>query len=322
MEQKSDLTPREKAAQRFRARFLADSAAYEAKLAELSAKIPGFASVTAEIESTAMKAFQCAIDGGDFGELRSATESVRDKRRALLVSCGYPPDAADRKYRCEKCSDSGFVGLEMCPCLRREIALASLEASGLGKLVETQGFDTFSLDFYKGRERDLMEANAKKLALYAYGFSEKTKENLLLMGATGLGKTHLTTSVAKVVIERGFDVLYRPAGEFFGVFNRQRFGDGHEGDGAERGFFECDLLILDDLGTEAVTQYTVSWLYDVINHRLNAEKPTIINTNLTEDGLRSRYDDRIASRLLFNFTPILFVGRDVRDQKTRRPTGG
>ena len=114
-------------------------------------------------------------------------------------------------------------------------------------------------------------------------------------------------------------MTYRPAGEFFAVFNRQRFGDGYEGDGAERIFFDSDLLILDDLGTEVTTQYTVSWLYDVVNYRMNAEKPTIINTNLSEAGLRERYDDRVTSRLLFNYTPLYFVGHDVRDQISRKP---
>ena len=319
METKSELTPREKAVKTFRERFLADSAAYEANIAALSAKIPRFAELTAKLEATGLTAFRAAINGGDIGEVRRETEAIRRERGELLVSHGYPEDAADRKYRCEICSDSGFIGLDMCKCLKREISRAALEASGLGKLVDTQSFGTFSLDYYKGREFDLMQANVRKMATYAYGFKDETKENLLLMGATGLGKTHLTTSVASVVIERGYDVIYRPAGEFFAVFNRQRFGDGYEGDGAERAFFECDLLILDDLGTEAVTQYTVSWLYDVINYRLNAAKPMIINTNLTQDGVRARYDDRIASRLLFNFTPLLFVGRDVRDQKSREP---
>ena len=314
---KNEPTPRERAAERFRGRLLADNAAFDANLARLSAEIPGFAEITAELEATGLKCFHCAINGGDVDPLRRETKKLRKARCDLLAAHGYPPDAADRKYRCEKCSDSGFVGLEMCSCLKRELTLAAIESSGLGKLIETQNFKSFSLDYYQGRERDLMRATRNRIERYASEFSEKTTENLLLMGATGLGKTHLTTSLAKVVIEKGFDVLYRPAGEFFAVFNRQRFGDGYEGDGAERGFFEADLLILDDLGTEAVTQYTLSWLYDVINSRLNAEKPTIINTNLSEEALRERYDDRIASRLLFNYTPLYFVGRDVRDQKTR-----
>ncbi len=318
MDTKNSRSLREQASQNFRNRFLQDEEDYKRKLEELSSSLPGFAELSAELEATGLKALQTALSGGDIALVRRETEELRRRRSELLTSHGYAPDAADRKYRCAKCSDSGFVELEMCSCLRSELTLASLEASGLGKLVRTQSFETFSLSHYVGREQALMKAIGARLFSFAKNFSEKSTENFLMIGGTGLGKTHLATSVARVVVEKGYNVLYRPAQELFAVFNRQRFGDGFEGDGAEREFFDCDLLIIDDLGTEVTTQYTVSWLYDVVNSRLNAEKPTVINTNLTEDALRSRYDDRITSRLLFNYTPLFFVGHDIRDQKAQR----
>lgn len=318
MDMKSERSLREQTSQNFRDRFLRDEEDYRRKLEELTVTVPGFAELSAELEATGLKALRAAIGGGDIAEVRRETEELRRRRCELLVAHGYAPDEADRQYRCEKCSDSGFVGLEMCSCLRRELTLASLEASGLGRLIRTQSFETFSLTHYVGREQALMKAIATRLFSFAKNFSGESTDNFLMIGGTGLGKTHLATSVAKVVVEKGYDVLYRPAQELFAVFNRQRFGDGFEGDGAEREFFDCDLLIIDDLGTEVTTQYTVSWLYDVVNSRLNAEKPTIISTNLTEDAIRSRYDDRITSRLLFNYTPLFFVGRDIRDQKAQK----
>lgn len=314
---KDERSLREKASRAFRERFLQDEENYRKKLGELSVSVPGFAELSAELEATGLKALRAAIGGGDISGVRKETEELRRRRSSLLVAHGYAPDEADRRYRCEKCSDSGFVGLNMCQCLRRELTVAALEASGLGKLIRTQSFETFSLEHYSGREKALMKAIGARLFSFAKNFSEKTSDSFLLIGGTGLGKTHLATSVARVVVEKGYDVLYRPAQELFAVFNRQRFGDGFEGDGAERVFFDCDLLIIDDLGTEVTTQYTVSWLYDVVNSRMNAEKPTIISTNLTEDALRSRYDDRITSRLLFNYTTLFFVGRDIRDQKAQ-----
>lgn len=312
----TDNDVRRRVSEAFDRRRIADEEAYNARLAELSQTVPGFADVSEALKATGLRAYQAAIRGEGVEELRRETDALRKKRRELLAAAGYPEDYADRKYRCGKCSDSGFVGLNMCSCLRRELTLAALDESGLGKLVRKQSFDNFSLDYYEGRDRAIMTMNVARLRAFAEGFSQKTAENLLLIGGTGLGKTHLASAVTRVVIEKGYDVVYRPAGEFFAVFNRQRFGDGREGDGSERAFFRCDLLILDDLGTEVTTQYTVSWLYDVINYRLNEEKPTMISTNLTEDALRSRYDDRITSRIFGSYVPLVFTGSDVRAKKT------
>lgn len=307
---------RERAVREFREQFNEDSREYENTLATLREKVPGFAALTAELEATSLKLLRAAAAGQGVSSISDETAMLRKKREDLLESCGYPRDAAERKYRCEKCSDSGFVGLKMCSCLRERITRASLEDSGLGKLIDNQSFENFSLGYYEGRTRELVKQNAVRLREFALSFDRSTKDNFLLIGATGLGKTHLTTSAAKEVIRRGYDVVYRTAQEMFAVFNRQRFGDGFEGDGSERIFFDADLLIVDDLGTEVTTQYTVSWLYDVINSRLNAEKPMIFNTNLSEEELRQRYADRITSRLFGSFTPLYFFGKDVRAQKT------
>lgn len=290
---------------------------YDARIAEASAAVPGFAELTKELSSTGLRIFASSIGGGkaDLEAIRRETEEIRSKRSALLTAAGYPADYADRRYRCEKCSDSGYVDLKMCSCLRREFIVAGMENSGLGKLLATQSFENFSLRFYSGRDEVIMKHNADKLRKFAENFSSETTESFLLLGATGLGKTHLSTSVAKVVIERGYNVLYRTAQDIMSVFERQRFGDGHQGDGTEREFFEADLLIIDDLGTEVVTQYTVSWLYDIINSRTNEDKPTIINTNLTQEELRARYADRITSRIFGEFLPLMFTGRDIRLQK-------
>ena len=138
------------------------------------------------------------------------------------------------------------------------------------------------------------------------------------MGQTGLGKTHLSTAVAHRIIERGFDVFYTGAIEMFSDFERARFGMGEDkrdatGDIAR--YTECDLLILDDLGTEATNQFTTSCLYLVLNNRINLHRPTIINTNLTGAEIKSRYADRITSRLFGEFKVLRFEGQDIRLQK-------
>ena len=134
----------------------------------------------------------------------------------------------------------------------------------------------------------------------------------MLVGGTGLGKTHLSTSVAKTVIERGYDVLYVCAIDMFADFEQKQFGNGEDN---TRRYFDCDLLIIDDLGTELTNQFTVSCLYNVINSRINSAKSTFINTNLSKKEIETKYAERITSRLFGEYYPLVFTGVDVRKQK-------
>ena len=144
-------------------------------------------------------------------------------------------------------------------------------------------------------------------------------QSLLFLGGTGLGKTHLSTAVARTVIARGYDVFYNSAVGMISDFECRRFGNGlAQGDADDTArYTECDLLIIDDLGTEVVNQFTLSCLYHVLNTRLNLSKPTLISTNLASGDLRKTYSDRITSRLLGEYLLIPFYGIDVRRQKTQ-----
>jgi DNA replication protein DnaC len=203
--------------------------------------------------------------------------------------------------------------------MRRALILAACESSGLGILMQTQSFQSFSLDYYaEGQERETMARNLALMQQYAESFAEN-EDNLILCGATGLGKTHLSTAVARRVIERGFDVYYTTALQMFSDFEHARFGTGT---GAAPSvpitrYTECDLLILDDLGTEVSNQFTNSCLYLVLNNRINLRRPTIISTNLSGREIKARYTDRIASRILGDFKPLIFIGTDIRRQKLK-----
>ena len=247
-------------------------------------------------------------------EIRRENEQLRRKRALLLTSNGYPADWLDIKYNCQKCSDTGYEGIEMCSCMRRELTLAGFASSGLATLIESQSFENFSLDFYSGADRRSAEHNFESLRAYAEKFDKDTKTSWLLLGATGLGKTHLSTSVAKVVIERGYDVVYESAQGMISDFEAVRFGRDYESRRDER-YAECDLLIIDDLGTEVSNQFTVSCIYNVLTERINKKLPTIINTNLSQSEIRERYADRITSRLFGEYRPLLFSGVDIRRQK-------
>ena len=201
--------------------------------------------------------------------------------------------------------------------MRRELTLAGYESSGLGHLMAQQSFDSFSLQYYTGADRAAMEVNYHSLRDFAAQFATRRGENWLLIGATGLGKTHLSTSVAKAVIDAGFDVVYDTAQGVFSAFETARFGRGDGDSAATDRYFHCDLLILDDLGTELTNTFTISCLYNLINTRLNARRATLINTNLSYAELRSRYADRITSRLFGEFHLLSFTGKDVRAQKLK-----
>ncbi len=249
--------------------------------------------------------------------LKARNDALIEKRNALLVANGYPADYSDVKYECEKCADSGYVDGKMCECMKKALVLAGYESSGLGGLIRTQSFDNFSLEYYRtgGANFAAMERVLSGLRNFAEGFTSCTYRNYLLLGGTGLGKTHLSTSVAKAVIDRGFDVLYVSAVGMMSDFEKKRFQNGDSGDVNLDRYYSADLLIIDDLGTELVNQFTLSCLYDVINSRINNRKCTFINTNYSKKEIEAKYNERITSRLFGEYYPILFSGTDIRRQK-------
>ncbi len=297
----------------------------ERRSAELHAKSPAVAEIDKKLSAVGVKIAMAAIGAGPayrerIAEVERENIALQQQRAALLAEMGYPADYTKPPYECPRCEDSGFVGTKMCDCMRKELVMAAFESSGLGVLMQTQSFENFTPDYYTNPdERAMMLRNFEMLRQYAEGFSE-TADSLVLCGATGLGKTHLSTAVARRVIERGFDVYYASALQMFSDFEHTRFGTGMADapsvDIAR--YSECDLLILDDLGTEVVNQFTNSCLYLVLNNRINMRRPTIISTNLTGKEIKARYTDRIASRILGDFKPLLFVGTDVRRQKLGR----
>ena len=250
-------------------------------------------------------------------ELRDESGRLAAKRASALASLGYPADFTEPKFVCDKCEDSGYDGLNICSCLRRELVRIGYESSGLGALLSKQSFDNFSLKYFSGSEKTVMEQNFTICKNYAEGFG-RDSESLLLMGNTGLGKTHLSTSIAGAVIEKGFDVVYETSQNLVSLFSAEQFGrtlpDGSAARSSER-YFNCELLIVDDFGTEVINQFSVSCFYNLINTRINKGLPMIINTNLSREEIKNKYTDRIASRLFGEFIVLAFPGKDVRMQK-------
>ena len=297
----------------------------DARRAELQAKIPELAKFDRAIADVGIRGVYATIGGGENAQqkikmLEEESLSLQEARASLLREYGYPEDYTSVRYECSTCSDTGYVDGKMCNCMRMALIMEGYRSSGISRLLQTQTFDTFSLDYYKSNSKayDRMKQNLEMARKFASDFDGEDSGNLLMLGGTGLGKTHLSSAIAKAVIDRGFDVLYVSVMDMVSDFEQERFGNGYSNTQADVSkYFECELLILDDLGTEVANQFTVSTLYNIINTRLSKNLSTIISTNLNSKDLRDRYWDRITSRLFGEFTPLIFEGTDVRLQKLK-----
>ena len=294
-----------------------------ARRMELYAAIPAVRELDAELARTGMEIMGAISTGADvtsaLNRIRKKNQDLLEARADLLRANGYATDYSDIHYECEVCGDTGFVGTCMCACMRRALVEAGYESSGIGGLIRTQTFENFSLEYYKeSGNAERMRQDLERMKSFAENFGRETYRNYLFLGGTGLGKTHMSTAVAKAVIERGFDVAYVTAVGMIRDFNAKHFDKGVGMKTDPDRYTEVDLLIVDDLGAEITNQFTISCLYDLINQRINNRKCTIFNTNLSFRELETRYGERIASRLLGEYVPVMFKGTDIRRQKIQK----
>lgn len=266
-----------------------------------------------QLQTTGLRLFRTACEGGaDVSErlaaIKAENVALQEKKKSLLRMLGLPEDYTEIKYTCSACNDSGYLPSgSKCACLRQLLAEAELRFSGIGAVAEEQTFATFRL--LPGRPD--MQRNLAKCREYAESFLPGKSSNLLLMGATGLGKTHLCSAIAHRVIEKGFRVVYESMQNVVNDFQYDRF---HTVENAQRSrrYLNAELLILDDVGTEMPGNASSSVLYQVVNTRLNNRQPFLINTNLTGTELLERYEDRVCSRLLGQCEVIRMEGSDYR----------
>lgn len=255
--------------------------------------------------------------------LKAANLALQADRAERLTELGLPMDYLDEIVSCPICRDSGTVDGRPCVCLKalynREM---TRELSGLLRHGD-ESFERFDLSLYDEQPlagsavspRFAMERILEQCRKYADSFPA-VSSNLLFQGGTGLGKTYLSACIARVVADKGYSVCYDSASSALEAFETQKFA--RDPDAAEaasvrvRRMLDCDLMILDDLGTEMVTSVSVSALYTLINSRLNAGKKTIISTNLGDEELQRKYNPQICSRIIGEFVRFRFVGRDIR----------
>ncbi len=294
---------------------------------------PRIRAIDRELSSTAISVIRAAMNSGEDPEkavarLRDRNLSLQAERGELLRGMRLPPDYLNYKPLCPVCGDSGYDGGKICLCLKKRYTRLLKEQLSTVLPINDQNFTAFRLDYYSTRQdsrlglspRENMEYNLDECRAYANGFSASSP-NLLLHGSTGLGKTFLSTCIAEAVSERGFSVAYDTAINILAAYETIKFGSGDGEAAAARAarYERADLLIIDDMGTEMGTAFTVSALYNLINNRLMAKRPMIINTNLPPAALSEKYSPAVASRLLGEFMPLRFFGDDIRMLKKKEP---
>lgn len=263
-------------------------------------------------------------DGPEISDIRRRNLDLQAQRLELLKSMGVDPAALDAAPACPRCGDTGWADGEMCACLRELCTQEQIrELSSLLSLSEEQTFDRARLDVYSDQvwpavgksPRANMEGVIALCRSYAEQFDRFPFKNLFFSGATGLGKTFLSGCIAREVSQRGFSVVYDTAINLFAAFEARKFSRDEQARDDTRRYLGCDLLILDDLGSELTTPFVQSALYELINTRLTAGKATVISSNLTMEDVRGRYSPQVASRLAGEYRTLPFFGEDIRLQR-------
>lgn len=259
--------------------------------------------------------------------LQQKAQLTTKKRKALLVHYGFSEDYLDLRYQCNDCKDTGFINRKKCHCFKQSIVNILYSQSNIKSAIEKENFNTFSYDYYPDNyidestnlsPRDNMRRILDQCNDFIKNFN-KSDQNLLIYGNTGVGKTFLTNCIAKELLDRSQTVIYLTAFQLFDILEKKKFNKAPENSDEIQNQFDyildCDLLIIDDLGTELTNSFINTQLYLCINERYLREKSTIISTNLSLNNINSEYSERIFSRIISNYTLLKIIGEDIRLKK-------
>lgn len=265
------------------------------------------------------------------GQLKKKLSLFIAQKKELLISGGFPADYLELSYTCPDCRDTGYIGTDKCHCFKKAIVDLLYTQSNLQEVLKQENFSTFSLDYYSGNHIDPLTGRSSLEAIqtalricHEFVDTFQTEfRNLLFYGDTGVGKTFLSHCIAKEIMDSQRSVLYFSAARLFDYFAENTFGrkEPASADTYEH-IYGCDLLIIDDLGTELPNNFTVSQLFACLNERILRKKSTIISTNLALEDINSMYSERIFSRISSCYTMLRLTGDDIRIQKKLLKLGG
>lgn len=292
---------------------------------EVYEQIPRLRALDHTISELSVQKARKLLDGDETAlvSLRNDLRLLFEEKRLLLKKHGYPDDYLTLTYTCPDCQDTGYIGNEKCHCFKKSIIDFLYTQSNVKEILKQENFDTFSTEYYSKEEKDPLTGrssyDAMETALRScMDFVRRFRtdfQNLLLYGDTGVGKTFLTHCVAKELLDDGYSVIYFTASQLFDVFAKKQFDKDEHASLDYEHIYDCDLLIIDDLGTEFSNTFTTSQLFVCLNERLLRKKSTIISTNLRLDDLRTLYSERMFSRLTTAYQALRMTGEDIRIQK-------
>ena len=296
----------------------------EKRVEEVYRRIPAVREIDSAVGARALQRARQLLegDGEAKARLKKELDELGEQRAALLEAYGYPRDYMEPRYVCPDCRDTGYVNGEKCHCFKRAQLRLLYAQSHIDDILRRENFSTFSYSCFDNVQ--ILPAIGKTVAQYmkevagwcreyVRRFSEE-RGNILFTGNTGVGKTFLSNCIAKELLDRYYSVLYLSAGDLFELFSKNRFESRAEEEIRDtcQSVMDCDLLIIDDLGTEVNNSFTSSQLFYCINDRLNNKRSTIISTNLSLNMIRDNYTDRVTSRIISGYQVIPLYGEDLR----------
>ncbi len=288
---------------------------------ELYSAIPTLSQLDEEVSRVSVSSITAIFNGESIESAASASRrklsELKDRRTKLIESAGFPADYLEPPYDCPDCKDTGYINGKRCHCFKQAAINIVYKQSNLSNILSKENFDFFDLNVYDEDNSTTSPRATAQIALErAQNFVQHFKEkggNLLLLGQTGCGKTFLSNCIAKALLDEGISVIYFTATGLFKVFEDQTFKK--KVDDLPDQIFDCDLLIIDDLGTELPNNFTITKLFQCLNERLLRNKSTVISTNLSLEQMRDTYSERITSRVFSNYDAIRLIGDDIRIKK-------
>ena len=293
---------------------------------EVYQKLPEFKALDESISILSVQYGKKLLNGDAraLASLKEELEILRSSKKNLLISAGFPENYLEPIYDCPDCKDTGYIGNQKCHCFKRAVIGLLYEQSNIKEFPTEASFDNFSLDFYSpsiydkstGRSaRTIMEDTLKICHRFIDTFG-KEFQNLFFYGSVGVGKTFLSTCIAREIMDREFSVLYFSAPQLFSALSQPKF-DKNDVDAKNMSehIFNCDLLIIDDLGSEYTNAFIAAQFFTCINERLIHRKSTIISTNLSLESIADLYTERSFSRITSSYALLKIIGDDIRIKK-------
>ena len=291
----------------------------EENLRKVRETIPEYKQTEDKITDLAMECAKKTLEGdaGAVSGMKADIEKLINVQKDLLKKNGFADDFLEEKHVCPDCNDTGYINGEKCHCLKQAILCVTYRQSNIDEILQRENFDTLRYDLYTDTECAKMKGIIERCRRFADDFG-KRYENILLYGNVGVGKTFLTNCMAKAVIDRGFSVIYFTSIRLFDTLSRELFNyEERSSRDILNDIFTCDLLIIDDLGTENVSSFVAQRLFDILNERDMRKRATIISTNLSFEDLGKRYSERNFSRIFGNYDILNPVADDIRIRKRR-----